>query len=169
MVAHISAVMERHLSIASSRTHPLNLFRCLRLMGLWCQRRELLVYDSCLSTQQGLSTRSPTYMCLLASLFFFCATYIISLPAHHIAGVLNKSADALSCNNLPLFLIMNPQVQPQPTVVPDELLELVSNRNLLWTSPNWTSLFTTILASVLPPLLVPPIPQPSVASYHSGS
>lgn len=105
-------------------------------------------------------------MRLLRSLFFFCATYDISISARHIAGVLNKSADALSRNNLPLFFTINPQAQPQPTAVPDELLELVFNRNLLWTSPNWTNLFATILASVLPPPREPPMPQPSAASHH---
>ena len=83
------------------------------------------------------------------------------------ATLLNKSADALSRNNLPLFFTINPQAQPQPTAVPDELLELVFNRNLLWTSPNWTNLFATILAHVLPPPHEPPMPQPSAMHFSS--
>ena len=112
------------------------------------------------------SARDPQLMRLLRSLFFLCATYDISISARHIAGVLNKSAGALSRNNLPLFFTINPQAQAQPTAVPDELLELVFNRNLLWTSPNWTNLFATILASVLPPPRERPMPQPSATSNH---
>ena len=77
------------------------------------------------------SARDQQLMHLLRALFFFCAIQHISLSAQHIAGATNDSADALSCNNLALFLSTNPQVAPQPSLIPWELLELVFNRSLL--------------------------------------
>jgi len=94
--------------------------------------------------------RDPQLMRLLRALFFFCAVWCISLSARHIAGVLNDSADALSRNNVSLFFSLNPQAFPHPSPIPQELLELVFNRGLLWTSPSWTRLFATILRAVSP-------------------
>ncbi len=42
-------------------------------------------------------------MRLLRSLFFFCASCNIMISARRLPGIRNTSADALSCNNLPLF------------------------------------------------------------------
>ena len=94
------------------------------------------------------SARDPQLMRLLRALFFFCAIQDISLSAGHIAGALNDAADALSRNNLVLFLSTHPQMAPQPSLIPQELLELVFNRSLLWTSPTWTKLFMDILRAV---------------------
>ena len=115
------------------------------------------------------SARDPHLMRLLRTLFFFSAVHDITLSARHIAGVLNDSADALSRDNLSLFFSINPQARPQPSLVPRELLELVFNRNLLWTSPTWTRLFAVILRAASLPPLSPPTPQPNAATQHSAS
>ena len=46
---------------------------------------------------------------LLRSLFFFEAEFQFSLVAAHIPGSLNTLADALSRDNLPLFLQLSSQ------------------------------------------------------------
>ena len=86
------------------------------------------------------SARDPKLMSLLRSLCFFCAVYKVILTARQLPGVRNSSADALSRNNTKLFFALNPQTSPLPTLIPSELQELMFNRALLWTSPNWTRL-----------------------------
>ena len=108
-------------------------------------------------------------MRLLRALFFFCAVHDVSLCAQHIAGVSNNSADVLSRNNLSRFFSVNPQALPYPSLVPQELLELVLNRGLLWTSPTWTTLFVTTLRAVLPPPHCHPTNQPSADKLSSAS
>ena len=71
------------------------------------------------------SARGPQLMHLLCVLFFFCAIPNIPLTAWHIAGALNDVARAISHNNLALLLSTNPQVAPQPSLIPREILELV--------------------------------------------
>ena len=48
-------------------------------------------------------------MHLLRCLFFFTATWEVSIHATHIAGKQNVAADALSRDNLPLFFQQVPQ------------------------------------------------------------
>ena len=114
------------------------------------------------------SARDPQLMRLLRILFFFCAHYRTTITARHIAGVLNSSADALSRNNLSLFLSLNPQASPQPTAIPADLQLLLFNQSLRWTSPSWTRLFSSTLESVLHPQPGPAIPPPSAASGPSA-
>lgn len=61
-------------------------------------------------------------MRLLHTLFFFSAVYNFTLSARHIAGSCNDSADALSHNNAPLFLSLQPTAQVEPSPIPQELL-----------------------------------------------
>ena len=114
------------------------------------------------------SARDPQLMRLLRILFFFCAHYRTTITARHIAGVLNSSADALSRNNLSLFLSLNPQASPQPTAIPADLQLLLFNQSLRWTSPSWTRLFSSTLESVLHPQPGPAIPPPNAASGPSA-
>lgn len=110
------------------------------------------------------SARDPQLMHLLQMLFFLCAHFRITISACHIAGSHNLSADALSRNNLRLFFSTNPQASPQPTAIPPDLQQLLFNRELGWTSPNWTRLFSSTLASVSPPPPLLVMPLPSAAS-----
>jgi len=114
------------------------------------------------------STRDPQLMRLMRALYFCCTSYNVTISARHIPGVLNTSADALSRGNLPTFLALNPQASPQPAVVPADLLELVFNRGLLWTSPSWTKLFNSTLTTVSPHPRERPTPPHSVDSWHSA-
>ena len=115
------------------------------------------------------SARDPKLMSLLCSLCFFCAVYKVILTARHLPGIRNSSADALSRNNTKLFFALNPQASPLPTLIPSKLQELVLNRALLWTSLNWTRLFsaTLVTASRLPH--AQPTVPPCVATTTSAT
>ena len=115
------------------------------------------------------SARDPKLMRLLRTLCFFCAVYKVILTVCHLPGVHNSSADALSRNNTKLFLALNPQASPLPTLIPSELQELVFNRALLWTSLNWTRLFNATLETAwLLPRAQPTVP-PCVATTTSAT
>ncbi len=114
------------------------------------------------------SARDPQLMRLLRSLCFFCAAHSIAISARHIAGTLNDSADALSRNNLSRFFSTNPQALPHPCPVQQELLDLVFNHKLLWTSPTWTKLFAAILKGASPPPYLPPTSLPNAATHFSA-
>ena len=68
--------------------------------------------------------KDPQLMRLLRIVVFWCAMYDITLVARNLPGVQNTSADALSRNNCPLFLALNPQASPIPSGVPACLQEL---------------------------------------------
>lgn len=51
--------------------------------------------------------------------------------------------------SLSSFLRINPQALPQPSPLQQELLELVFNWGLVWTSPSWTKLFADICSVIL--------------------
>ena len=114
------------------------------------------------------SARDPQLMRLLRALFFFRATHDFSLSARHIAGICNEAADALSRNNISRFMSLQPLAQAQPSPLPQELLELVFNRSLLWTSPTWTRLFVATLNAVLHHPPNPHTPPPSAAIQASA-
>ena len=97
------------------------------------------------------SSRDPQLMRLLHTLFFFCAAYDFSVSAQHVAGIHNEAAEALSRNNLSRFMSFHPPAQMCPSTLPPELLELVLDHSLLWTSPSWTRLFAAILNVVWHP------------------
>ena len=80
------------------------------------------------------SARDPSLSHLLRTLAFLVAVLDISLSACHIPGSENISADALSRDIACLFLSLNPQASPISTIIPPELLELVFNQALHWTS-----------------------------------
>ena len=105
---------------------------------------------------------------LLRLLAFAVAVLDITLTARHLPGAQNASADALSRNNLQLFLSLNPQASPVPAVIPPQLRELVFNRELRWISPNWTALLSASWEAALrlPPAL--PTAQPNDAMQRSA-
>ena len=83
------------------------------------------------------SSRDDCVMHLLRCLHFFCAKYGVRISATHIAGVENVAADALSRNNLQLFFLSCPKAQPQPTLVPQALWEVIVEEQPDWLSPDW--------------------------------
>jgi hypothetical protein len=89
-------------------------------------------------------SKEARIMHLMRSLFFFTARYSIVLRAEHLPGVYNEAADALSRDNLPVFLQQVPSAQRSPTRVPQELLDTLVLNQPDWTSTNWRSLFSII-------------------------
>ena len=84
------------------------------------------------------SSRDRDVMQLMRCLSFLMAKGEFYMVASHIKGVDNTLADALSRDNLPLFHSLYPQVQPQPAIVPEAMLDLVFIREPEWTCKNWT-------------------------------
>ena len=95
------------------------------------------------------SARDPALMRLIRLLTLLCTILNITVTARHLPGVQNASADALSRNELPVYFCLNPQASPVPAILPNELQELVFNRSLRWTSPDWMGLLSTTLIAAL--------------------
>jgi len=90
--------------------------------------------------------RDPDVMHLVRCLAFLRARVQFTLTATHIEGTRNVLADALSRDKLDLFLSHFPQANPDPTPLPQELLDLTIILKPDWTSPCWTELWTSIFA-----------------------
>ena len=102
------------------------------------------------------SARDPVLSRLLRILCMVCAVYDITLVARHLPGLQNASADALSRNKLSVFLSLNPQASPMPSVIPSPLRELVLNHNLSCVSQVWTErLMATLATASLQPMPPP--------------
>ena len=88
-------------------------------------------------------------MHLMRCLFFFTASWNITVHATHIAGKENVAADALSRDNLPLFFQVVPQAASRrATPIPEELLDILVHQRPDWTSPAWRRLFVNTLLKV---------------------
>ena len=92
------------------------------------------------------STRQPILLHLLRCLYFYAAYYKFHYSAHHIPGVANVAADAISRNNLSLFLSLIPQAA-SPSQIPQAVQDLLLSRQPDWGSPTWTSLFISSLST----------------------
>ena len=95
------------------------------------------------SVVQKLNARDALLGHLLRCLYFYEAHFRFVFSATHVLGIQNSAADALSCNNLPLFTSLFPQV-PQ-AVVPPFVLDLFVQRSLDWNSVKWMTLFAASL------------------------
>ena len=80
------------------------------------------------------TAKHPLVMHLMRCLSFFVAFYQLYLDARHLPGTCNEAADALSRDNLPFFMQLNPGAQSMATTIPDSLVH-----NLLHTTPDWSS------------------------------
>lgn len=92
------------------------------------------------------TSRDNIIMHLLRCLSFYAAFFQFNVVTDHIPGVQNIAADAISRDNIPLFLSLTPQC-PQcsiPKAVTDLLVEQQPN----WGSANWTKLFLSSLPKV---------------------
>ena len=96
------------------------------------------------------SSKDQTVMHLLRSLWFFAATFDIHIVAEHIAGVNNFRADMLSRNNVPQFILSNPQAKQIPTPLPLPLLNIMSPQGPDWTSNSFRQWFTDTITMVSP-------------------
>ena len=90
-------------------------------------------------------SRNDLVMHLMRCLFFFLARFNVFLFAVHLLGRENIAADALSCDNLPLFLQQVQHAAQQPILIPEELIQDLVTHRPDWTSQNWRTWFTTIL------------------------
>ena len=59
----------------------------------------------------------------------------------HIPGVSNVAPDALSRNDFPQFLQVVPDAAAHPTLVPQQLVDLLVKEQPDWTSLHWVQLF----------------------------
>ena len=82
-------------------------------------------------------TKDPLMMQLLRCLHFFTAHFQIVVEAHHIAGVDNIAADALSRNKLDVFFSCSPQAVPSTSPIPQSLLDMLLHSQPDWTAPSW--------------------------------
>ena len=114
------------------------------------------------------AARDPTLSHLLRLLAFALAVLDIILTVRHLPGAQNMSADALARNNLQLFFSLNPQASPVPAIIPAQLRELVFNRALVWSSPNWTALLSASWEAALRLPPAQPTIQPNDATRHSA-
>ena len=90
------------------------------------------------------TSKDHLLMHLVRCLVFYAAFFGFQFVAQHVPGVLNSAADAISRNNIPLFLSIFPQV-PRVTV-PQQLLDLLVIKRPDWGSSDWTKLFVSSLA-----------------------
>ena len=86
------------------------------------------------------SSKNQDAMHLVRALAFITAKFIV---ATLVKGVHNTQADALSCDNLPLFRSLNPQANQEGTPVPQSLLDILILSKPDWTSKHWTDLWST--------------------------
>jgi hypothetical protein len=76
---------------------------------------------------------------------FISARWEFHLLASRIKEVDNILADALSGDNLSLFLSLHPQASPSPAAIPEAVLDLLLLREPDWICTHWTSQWSTIL------------------------
>ena len=93
-------------------------------------------------------SRDERVMHLMRTLSFFLATHNMGLIGEHIPGVDNGAADALSRDNASAFLLQVPTARKAPTVVPEELVQMLVTSQPDWTSSTWINLFTSFLLRV---------------------
>ena len=83
------------------------------------------------------SARYPPLVYMLRSLFFIKAQFDFEHKVVHTPGEENGIVDALSRNDMSIFSSLLQQATPLPSAFPQSLIELLSDRSLLWTFPRW--------------------------------
>ena len=83
-------------------------------------------------------------MHLLRCLVFLLAKFNVNLVGHHIPGVENGAADALSRDRLPLFHAQVPKAQPGATPLPAPVRQVLVDQQPDWMEVSWTNLFASI-------------------------
>lgn len=109
-----------------------------KAVQVWCDNTAVV------STINHGASRNRDAMHLARCLAFVTAKLEFELVASHIKGSDNTLADALSRDNLPMFRSLHPQAAPEPTPIPEALLDLLLVSKPDWTSQRWTSLWNNI-------------------------
>ena len=89
------------------------------------------------------TSHDPLIMHLLRCLVLYACLYHFDFTAKHLPGVHNVAANALSRDNLPLFLSSFPQTKHTP--ISQSILELLVRVRPDWGSPEWTAWFRNSL------------------------
>ena len=80
-------------------------------------------------------------MHLLRCLYFICSKFHITLTSEHVAGTLNKAADALSRDNVEGFLQEVSSASSTPSAISSSLMEILIHRRPNWLSAEWSAAF----------------------------
>ena len=96
------------------------------------------------------TSKHPHIMHMLRCLFFIEASYGFELASAYINSRANYLADDLSRNNLSSFLLKVPGASKIPVSIPAELLEILLDLSMDWTSPGWTQRFRAIFTTASP-------------------
>ena len=91
------------------------------------------------------SSKDWVAMHLMRCLFFFTAFYQMLLVPRHLPGRDNTAADHLSRDALSSFLQLVPTAQPQPTELPDALMQALVIQRPDWTSAAWRAALRSTL------------------------
>lgn len=120
------------------------------LWGKLWTRQHVRFHSDNIAVVAVLNTRtakSPPLVHLLRCISFFSAHFGFHFSAEHIPGVLNTAADAISRDNLALFLSLVPR--EQRWAIPTPLTELLISSRPDWGSSGWTQLFSNSIAEAL--------------------
>ena len=113
--------------------------------------RPVRQHGRCVCCKQEISLQSDPLQATTSALPLLF--YDITLVARHLPGVSNAAADALSRDNLPLFMSLNPQASPMPTVISAALQDMLFNEQISMNSLTWTTrLRDSLEAASLTPL-----------------
>ena len=130
----------------------MELFPIVLAAAVWGRRwQELRVIVHCDNMGTAAVVNSgyskvAAVMHLLRCLFFIRARFQFALEAVHTPGVQNSWADAVSRNNVNLFLSQAPDPESFcQTVIPRSLAALLLNQSIDWTSVTWTQQFSSCL------------------------
>ena len=131
----------QHLSIAIKELIPVVL-AAATFGNQWSGKVVQFVVDNSAVVEVVKSTYSkePHMMHLIRLLVFFAARFNFWFTASHIPGKQNILADALSRNNVSLFLLQAPRAVPQGAYLSPSLVDLLA-LNITWTSTNWIKQF----------------------------
>ncbi len=107
----------------------------------WAGHRVLFYSDNAavVAVIQRRSARDTCLLHLLRCLYFYAAHFQFTYTAHHIPGVDNVAADALSRNHMSIFFSLIPQVIP--TQVPSSVAAFLLHIRPDWGSQAWIRLF----------------------------
>ena len=111
----------------------------------WRRKRILFKSDNMavVSILKTRTSRDNLLMHMLRCLSFYATFYAFDFESAHIPGTQNTAADAISRNNISLFLSIIPQAQH--VTIPQHTIDLLVTKRPDWGSAAWTILFRASL------------------------
>lgn len=109
---------------------------------------------------RSCSSQEALLMHLLRCLTFYSAFFRFQFRAAHVPGIHNSAADAISRNNISLFLSFHPQSQYVP--VSQSVVDLLVRVRPDWGSQTWIHLFRSSLTGEFPQ-------QPELLTSQAGA